>query len=85
MTRPCHRSAAISVHCNTAVNRVKSAPKDGRVCRPKHVQQIQYIDKKINKRKFCILLFAYIVVLMMHGLTNVEFENQFKIMFLVGT
>jgi hypothetical protein len=37
----CHRSAAISVHCNQAVYTVKSAFEDGRVCRPKHVEQIQ--------------------------------------------
>jgi len=36
-----HRSAAISVHCTKTVYTVKRASEDGRVCRPKHVEQIQ--------------------------------------------
>jgi len=40
-SQPRHRSAAISVHCTKAVYRVKSAPEYGRVCRPKHIEQIQ--------------------------------------------
>jgi len=37
----------------------KRAPEEGRICHPKHVS-------------CCILLVAYIVVLMMHGHTNVK-------------
>jgi len=36
-----HRSAAKSEHCTKAVYTVKSAHEDGRVCRPKHVEQIE--------------------------------------------
>ena len=39
-----HRLAAISVHCTKPVYTVKSAPEDGRVCRPKHVEQV-HIDQ----------------------------------------
>jgi len=46
----------------------KSAPEDGRVCRRKHVEPI--LKRSINGI-CCILLVAYVVVLMMHGLTNV--------------
>jgi len=35
------RPPAISVHCTKAVYTVKCAPEDGRVCRPKRVEQIQ--------------------------------------------
>ena len=35
------RPAAISVHRTKAVYTAKIAPEDGRVCRPKHVEQIQ--------------------------------------------
>jgi len=40
-SQPCHRLAAMSVHFTKAVHTVKSALEDRRVCRPKHVQQIQ--------------------------------------------
>jgi len=40
-SQSCHRSAAISVYCTKAVYTLKSAPEDGRVCRPKHIEQIQ--------------------------------------------
>jgi len=40
-SQPCDRSTAISVHYTKAVYTVKSAAEDGRVCRPKHVDQIQ--------------------------------------------
>ena len=47
----------------------KSAPEDGRNCRPKHVGLI----KKINKGKSCcIWLVNYIVVLVVHSHTNVK-------------
>ena len=46
----------------------KSAPEDGRICRPKYVGVVL----KINKPKSCcILLVVYIAVLMMHGHTNI--------------
>ena len=52
----CHRSAAISVHYTKAVYTVKSAPEDGWVCRPKHVEQIKKINKSINKRNLLHLV-----------------------------
>jgi hypothetical protein len=61
---------SFSVHCTKKLYiQSKSAPEDGRICRPKQVGLI----KKINKRKSCcILLVAYTVVLMMHGHTNIK-------------
>jgi len=45
------------VHCTKAVYTVKSAPEDGRVCRPKHVEQIQIDQQKdINKGKLLHLV-----------------------------
>jgi len=44
------------VHCTKAVHTFKSAPEDGRVCRPKHVEQIQIDNKKINTRKLLHLV-----------------------------
>jgi len=38
---PGHPSTAISAHCTKAVYTVTGAPEDGRVCRPKHIDQIQ--------------------------------------------
>jgi len=40
-SQPCHQSAAILVHCTKAVYTVKSAPEDGQICHPKHVEQVQ--------------------------------------------
>ena len=45
-----------SVHCIKAVYTVTNAPEDRRVCRPKHVEQIQISIKKINKRKLLHLV-----------------------------
>jgi hypothetical protein len=58
-----------------AVYIVKSAPEDGRVCCPKLVK------RSINVI-CCILLVAYIVVLMVHGLTNVKFSQDSRPMWL---
>ena len=36
-SQPWHRSAAVSVHCTKrCIYSLKSAPEDGRICRPKH-------------------------------------------------
>ena len=44
------RSAAISVHfTKSCIYSQKSAPEDGWVCRPKHVEQIKKINKRIDK------------------------------------
>ena len=45
----------------------KITPAGGRVCHPKHVD---WLKRSINGI-CCILLVAYFVVLMMHGLTNI--------------
>ena len=58
-----------------AVYTIKSAPEDGRVCCPKLVK------RSINVI-CCILLVAYIVVLMVHGLTNVKFSQDSRPMWL---
>ena len=47
----------------------KSASEDGRICRTKHLGWF----KNINKRKICrILLVTYILLLVMHGRTNIK-------------
>ena len=73
-----HRLAAISVHCTKAVYTVKN-------CFWRWVNLLpetctadsnRSIKRSINKN-CCILLVTYIIVLMMHGLTNIKFTHHY--------
>ena len=73
---PCHRSVAISVRCNqSCIYRQKCswrwASLSPETCR---ADSNRSIKRSINKN-CCIVLVAHIVVLMMHGLTNVKPTN----------
>jgi len=62
-------SSSIGASYQTLYIQSKSAPGDGRVCRPKHVEVI--LKRSINGN-CCMLSVAHIVVLTTHGLTNVS-------------
>jgi len=70
--QPCHRSAAISVDCTRAVYTVKKCSWRWASLSPETCRADS--NRSINEN-CCILLVAYIVVLMMHGLKNIK--NKF--------
>jgi hypothetical protein len=72
-TQPWHRSAAEAVHCNkSCIYSQKVLMGMGEFVARNMLRWF----KKINKRKICwFLLVAYIVVLVMHGHTNIKLKN----------
>ena len=72
-----HRwSAAISVHCTKAVYTVKKCSWRWASLSPETRRaDLKRSIKRLMKGICCILLVAYIVAVMMHGLTNVKTIN----------
>ena len=72
-TQPCHRSAAISARCTKAVYTVKKCSWRWASLSPETCRAGSNISIKISiNENRCMLLVDYIVVLTMHGLTNIK-------------
>ena len=82
-SQPWHRSAAVSVNCTkSCIYSPKVLLRMGEFVSRNMLGWI----KKINKRKSCcILLVVYIVVLIMHGHTNIEFKGKNFFLYVIKT
>jgi len=67
------QSAAISVHCTKAVYTIKKCSREWMSLLPETCRAD--LKRSINGI-CCILLVAYIIVLMTHGLTNIKFKQR---------